>query len=58
MLCQNFVSLVVMRIVQGLASAPLETLVTSTVSDIFFVHERGQKIAIWGVMIASGVLLG
>ncbi|GAD97752.1 conserved hypothetical protein [Paecilomyces variotii No. 5] len=54
----NFVSLVTMRIIQGLASAPLETLVTSTVSDIFFVHERGQKIAIWGVMIASGVLLG
>ncbi|KAJ9298329.1 hypothetical protein DTO271G3_3934 [Paecilomyces variotii] len=54
----SFISLVIMRIVQGFASAPLETLVTSTVSDIFFVHERGQKIAIWGVMIASGVLLG
>ncbi|KAL2004466.1 hypothetical protein VTN00DRAFT_3495 [Thermoascus crustaceus] len=54
----NFVSLSAMRIVQGLASAPMETLVTSTVSDIFFVHERGQKLAIWGVMITSGVLLG
>lgn len=55
---ENFASLSAMRIVQGLASAPMETLVTSTVSDIFFVHERGQKLAIWGVMITSGVLLG
>lgn len=47
-----------MRAVQGAASAPVETLVTSTVSDIFFVHQRGQKLAIWGLAILTGVLLG
>lgn len=47
-----------MRVVQGMASAPLETLVTSTVSDMFFVHQRGTRISIWGCMLASGVLLG
>lgn len=47
-----------MRLLQCFASAPAETLVTSTVQDIFFIHERGQKIAIWGVMISSGVLIG
>lgn len=47
-----------MRLFQGFASAPFETLVTSTVQDIFFVHERGQKLAIWGFMITGGVLLG
>jgi MFS family permease len=47
-----------MRVVQGIASAPLETLVTSTVSDMFFVHQRGSRLSIWGCMLSSGVLLG
>ncbi|KAF2786523.1 MFS transporter-like protein [Melanomma pulvis-pyrius CBS 109.77] len=54
----SFASLAVMRVVQGIASAPLETLVTSTVSDMFFVHQRGVRLSIWGCMLASGVLLG
>jgi MFS family permease len=54
----SFTSLAVMRVVQGIASAPLETLVTSTVSDMYFVHQRGVRISIWGCMLASGVLLG
>ncbi|KAF1941494.1 MFS general substrate transporter [Clathrospora elynae] len=55
---KSFVSLAVMRVVQGIASAPLETLVTSTVSDMYFVHQRGTRISIWGCFLASGVLLG
>jgi len=51
-------SLVAMRVIQGIASAPLETLVTSTVSDLYFVHERGSRLSIWGVMQGAGVLLG
>lgn len=47
-----------MRVIQGIASAPLETLVTSTVSDMYFVHQRGARIAVWGCFLASGVLLG
>ncbi|OCL06393.1 MFS transporter-like protein [Glonium stellatum] len=54
----TFPSLAAMRVLQGIASAPLETLVTSTVSDLFFVHQRGSRLAIWSVMLASGVLLG
>ncbi|KAL6709192.1 hypothetical protein ACN47E_002008 [Coniothyrium glycines] len=54
----SFVSLAVMRAVQGIASAPLETLVTSTVSDMYYVHQRGVRISIWGCMLSSGVLLG
>lgn len=55
---KSFVSLAVMRVVQGIASAPLETLVTSSVSDMYFIHQRGTRISIWGCMLASGVLLG
>lgn len=47
-----------MRIFQGMASAPLETLVTSTVSDLFFVHQRGLRLSLWNVMLATGVLIG
>jgi MFS family permease len=54
----SFTSLAIMRVVQGMASAPLETLVTSTVSDMYFVHQRGARISVWGMMLASGVLLG
>ncbi|KAF2736482.1 MFS general substrate transporter [Polyplosphaeria fusca] len=54
----TFPSLAAMRVVQGIASAPLETLVTSTVSDLFFVHQRGSRLSVWGMMLASGVLLG
>lgn len=54
----SFPQLAAMRIIQGMASAPLETLVTSTVSDLFFVHQRGVRLSIWGMMLASGVLLG
>jgi MFS family permease len=54
----SFTSLAIMRVVQGIASAPLETLVTSTVSDMYYVHQRGVRISVWGCMLASGVLLG
>ena len=57
-LAGSFASLAAMRIVQGLASAPLETLVTSTVGDVFFVHQRGSRLAVWGFMILSGVCIG
>ena len=54
----SFPQLAAMRIIQGIASAPLETLVTSTVSDLFFVHQRGTRLSLWGMMLAAGVLLG
>ncbi|KAI1337274.1 MFS transporter-like protein [Xylariaceae sp. FL0016] len=54
----SFPSLAAMRIFQGIVSAPLETLVTSTVSDLFFVHQRGLRLSLWGVMLGSGVLIG
>lgn len=55
---RDFKSLTAMRVVQGLASAPIETLVTPTIADIFFVHQRGSRLAIWHMMIGGGVGLG
>lgn len=46
------------RIVMGLASAPLLTFISSSISDIFFAHERGTFIALWYVSLNSGAQLG
>jgi MFS family permease len=54
----SFVALAVVRVLQGMASAPLETLVTTVVADMYFVHERGIRISIWGCFQGCGVLLG
>jgi len=47
-----------MRVVQGFAAAPLETLVSATVSEIFFVHEKGKMLSIWNLFVMGGVKLG
>lgn len=47
-----------MRVVQGFAAAPLETLVSATVSELFFVHEKGKMLSIWNLFVMGGVKLG
>lgn len=37
-----------------MASAPLETLVTSTVSDLFFIHQRGKWFSVWFQIMGCG----
>ncbi|KAI6272227.1 hypothetical protein MCOR27_005313 [Pyricularia oryzae] len=50
----TFPILVVARTLTGLAAAPIFSLATASVSDIFFVHERGIFLAVWGLAISSG----
>ncbi|KAM5353673.1 hypothetical protein ACJ41O_000323 [Fusarium nematophilum] len=57
-LAQTFPILVAMRTITGFASAPLLSLVTATISDIFFVHQRGVVIAVWTVLLNCGAQLG
>lgn len=54
----SFTSLTAMRFLQGFAAAPLETLVSATISELFFVHERGKKLSIWSLFVMAGVKLG
>ncbi|KAL2065979.1 hypothetical protein VTL71DRAFT_2050 [Oculimacula yallundae] len=54
----NFLSLTLMRVIQGFAAAPLETLVGATVSELFFVHEKGRMLSIWNLFVMAGVKLG
>ncbi|KAF2665063.1 MFS transporter-like protein [Microthyrium microscopicum] len=51
-------SLLVMRIIQGMSTAPIEALVTPTVADLFFVHQRGSRLALWHMMVSAGAGLG
>ncbi|KAH8116719.1 MFS general substrate transporter [Phellopilus nigrolimitatus] len=48
-------SLTTGRIIGGIGMAPIESLVSATIADIFFVHERGTWIAVWSFALLSGV---
>ncbi|KAF7881080.1 uncharacterized protein EAF02_006971 [Botrytis sinoallii] len=54
----SFMSLSIMRAVQGFCASPLETLVSATVSEIFFVHEKGKMLSVWNLFVMGGVKLG
>jgi len=43
------------RVLQGVGMAPYEALVTATIGDLYFVHQRGLRITIWGFAIIGGI---
>lgn len=43
------------RVFQGLGMAPFEALVVSSIGDMYFVHERGWRSAVWGFSILAGI---
>ncbi|KAK7415939.1 hypothetical protein QQX98_005512 [Neonectria punicea] len=54
----SFPSLAALRTLQGIASAPYETMVTAIISDLFYLHERGRWLALWSLVISAGILIG
>ncbi|KAF2643529.1 MFS general substrate transporter [Massarina eburnea CBS 473.64] len=50
----NYSSLVVARIVQGLAVSPVECLPSATVAEIFFLHERAYRLGIYTLLLLGG----
>lgn len=42
----------------GIFEAPIESIVPSTVTDIFFLHDRGAKISMYGLSVLGGNELG
>ena len=54
---KSFGSLVAARAVQGFCMAPREALVPASIGDIWFVHERGFRNAIFNLGVLGGINL-
>lgn len=50
----NYKSLLWARIFQGVGLAPFEALVNASVADLFFVHERGKRMALSNLALFGG----
>jgi MFS family permease len=50
----NYNSLLGARIVQGVGCAPFETLVNAAVGDLYFVHQRGSRMAFTNLAVFGG----
>ncbi|KAL2046004.1 hypothetical protein N7G274_001451 [Stereocaulon virgatum] len=50
----NYKSLVWARVIQGVGLAPFEALVNASVGDLFFVHERGKRMALSNLALFGG----
>ena len=46
------------RIFSGFGMAPYEVLVQCTLGDMYFVHERATRIAIWNLFLLTGIAGG
>ncbi|KAK4452827.1 MFS transporter [Podospora aff. communis PSN243] len=50
----SFTSLVLARILQGIAVSPVECLPSATIAEIFFLHERAFRIGIYTLLLLGG----
>ncbi|KAH6675582.1 MFS transporter-like protein [Halenospora varia] len=60
---KNYSSLIAARVFQGIGTAPFETLVNAAVGDLYFVHERGKRmaltnLAVFGSAFFTPILVG
>ncbi|KAI5196802.1 serine/threonine kinase 16 [Aureobasidium subglaciale] len=53
----NYASLLWARVIQGVALAPFESLINACVGDLYFVHERGLRMAFANVSLFGGAFL-
>jgi MFS family permease len=51
---KNYKSLLWARIFQGVGLAPFEALVNASVGDLYFVHERGKRMALSNLALFGG----
>ena len=55
---KNYDSFLASRIFAGFGMAPYEVLVQCTLSDLYYVHERGTRIAVWNLFLLTGIAGG
>ena len=51
---RNYRSLIAARFFQGIGLAPFEALVNASVGDLYFVHERGKRMALSNLSLFGG----
>ncbi|KAB5511517.1 serine/threonine kinase 16 [Coniochaeta sp. 2T2.1] len=51
----DYNSFLASRIVAGIGMAPYEVLVQCTIGDLYFVHERATRIAVWNLFLLTGI---
>lgn len=54
----TYTPFIVGRAFLGAFEAPIESIVPSTITDVFFLHERGEKVSIYGLSVLGGNELG
>lgn len=54
----SYTPFVIGRAFLGLFEAPIESIVPSTITDVFFLHDRGEKVSLYGFSVLSGNELG
>lgn len=57
-LAQNIEEMVLFRLLQGMAGAALVPLSQSVILDMYTLEERGQAMAMWGVGVMLGPIMG
>jgi MFS family permease len=55
---KTYTPFIIGRAFLGIFEAPIESIVPSTVTDIFFLHDRGAKISMYGLSVLGGNELG
>ncbi|KAI9675040.1 MAG: hypothetical protein M1817_001446 [Caeruleum heppii] len=50
----NYTSLLLARIVQGIAVSPCESLPSATIAEIFFLHERAYRVGVYTLLLLGG----
>jgi MFS family permease len=57
-MAKTYGTYMVARFFQGLGVAPASTVGMAVINDLFFEHERGQKLGLWVLAIDMGLLVG
>ncbi len=55
---KSYTPLLVGRAFLGVFEAPIESIAPSTITDIFFLHDRGTKVSMYGLSVLGGNELG
>lgn len=51
----TYPSFLASRVIAGIGMAPYEILVQCTIGDMYFVHERATRIAVWNLFLLTGI---